>query len=63
MTANGMKHRPTRGRDFYLARAQHYESAAEREPNPTIRAALETMARAYRVKVGEALGCVVLDGA
>jgi hypothetical protein len=63
MTPNGMRHRPTRGRDFYLARAQHYESAAEREPNPTIRAALETMARAYRGKVSEALGCAVLDRA
>ena len=63
MTANGMKHRPTRGRDFYLARAQHYESAAAREPNPTIRAALESMARTYRVKVREALDCAVLDGA
>lgn len=61
MTANG--NRPTRGRDFYLARAQHYKSAAKREPNPTIRAALETMARAYRLKVGEALGCMVLDRA
>ena len=61
MTANGTQ--PTRGRDFYLARAQHYESAAQREPNPTIRAALETMAHAYRVKVGDALGCMVLDRA
>ena len=61
MTANGT--RPTRGRDFYLARAQHYESAAQREPNPTIRAALEMIARAYRLKVGEALGCMVLDRA
>ena len=45
--------RPTSGRDYYLARAKHYASAAAREPNPTIRAALESMARSYRLKADE----------
>jgi hypothetical protein len=56
MTAQRAVARPACGGDYYLARAEYYESAAEREPNLTIRAALETIARAYRLKTDPAVG-------
>jgi hypothetical protein len=52
---------PTYDRDHNLARARHYERAAEHEPDPDVREALRGVERECRRKAERAADPVLLD--